>query len=250
MAQRTLFCPSCSEILPNDAVKCPRCGECVQYDANDIMMDVALHARKKSLIPWGLIFFFALYLAGSYTFVRYYTQTTPEYKAAVHFSKGDQILGDDEGKTAEDQQLIAAFNEYVEGSKLTPGDSYGQMRIETILRRLNERHISLDKNQQREMDLLARMYAMDVQRRKPILFVGIRDTWDIDALEELPLKIFNYSLVIAVFIMILWVIRSWRLRRHYDQLASSRIEEKRVENLNEKEYAAYIREKRRKLRER
>ena len=250
MTQRTLFCPNCSEILPRDSKKCPRCGEDLQYDADEIMMDLALKARKKSIIPWGMILFFALYLAAAYTFLTYYTKTTPEYRAALHFDKGDRILGEDDGRTAETKQLIEAFDEYIAGTKLVPYDDYGQIRLETILRRLTERNIRLDKKQQRELDLIGNMRAFEAQKRKPILFVGVRDIWDIDALEAMPLKFFRYSLVVIVFIMFLWIIRSWRLRRYYDQLASQKIEERRVENLNEKEYAEYIKKKRQKLRER
>lgn len=247
MAKRKLFCPNCAELINPDDTVCPRCKAEVQFDADEIMMDLALKARKKSLIPWGLILFFALYLIGVKFFCDNYYKGTVEYRAAVKFREGDLILGEDDGKTIDDQRLAQAFWKFVEGTKLTPGDDYGHDRIETILRRLNERHLALTDTQRRELDLLARMKALDYQRKKPMLFVGVRDIWNIDALEELPLKIFRASLFFAIFVLVVWILKSWQVRKYYDKLASQKIEERRIENMSEEEYAEYLNEKRRKL---
>ena len=248
MVQKTLFCPSCSEILDPNKNECPRCGEFIQFDPDEITMQLALKARKQSLIPWGLIFFFAIYFASAYCFVKYYYRTTPEYKAAVHYYKGDMILGEDDGKSIDTPMLFAAMEEFVRGSQETPLEDYGYLRIETIQRRLNERKIKLTSEQQREIDHLARMRAVAREKRKPVLLVGIRDTWDIDALEAMPRKIFNYSVFIAMGLMAVWIFRSWRMRRHYDQMATRMIEERRVEAMDDVEYAKYKKEQRRKRR--
>lgn len=250
MAKRTYFCPSCAEIIDARDTVCPRCGAEVQFDANEILADLALKARKKSIIPWGLIIFFALYLVGVKVFVDNYYKQTAEYRAAVKFRDGDILLGDDDGKTIDDQRLAQAFTAFVEGTKLSPREEYGHMRLQTIMVRLNERNLKLTDNQRRELDLLAKLRAMEIERRKPILLIGARDIWDIDALEELPAKLFRYSLFVAIFLMTLMMVRSWLQRRHYDQLASEKIEQRRVEEMDEKEYAAYVKEKRRKLLER
>ncbi len=245
MVQKTLFCPTCSEILDPNKNECPRCGEFIQFDPDEIMMQLALKARKKSIIPWGLIIFFALYFAGAYCFVKYYYKTTPEYKAAEHYDRGDRILGDDDGKSLDTPMLFAAMEEFVRGTQYTPLQDYGYQRIETITRRLYERKVSLTKEQQRDIDALAKMRAIAIERRKPVLLVGIRDTWDIDALEAMPRKIFNYSIFIAIGLMGFWIFRSWRIRRYYDQMATRKIEERRVEAMDDVEYAKYKKEQRR-----
>lgn len=247
MVQKTLFCPRCSEILDPSKPTCPRCGEQVQYDPDEIMMDLALKARKRSLIPWGLIFFFAVYICGVYVFINYYYKQTPEYQAALHYDVGDRILGDDDGKTAETEQLFIALDEYIKGTQITPGQDYGYQRIETIQHRFYERKIKLNDQQQRDLDRLNRMRASIIQSRKPMLLVGARDIWDIDALEELPRKIVNYSLVGAIVLLFFGILRSWMLRRKYDQMADKRIEERRVENMSDKEYAAYQKKKKKEL---
>ncbi len=91
------------------------------------------------------------------------------------------------------------------------------------------------------------MRAAAIESRKPILLVGARDIWDIDALEELPRKIVNYSLIGAIVLLFFGILRSWMLRRKYDQMADKRIEERRVENMSDKEYAAYQKKKKKEL---
>lgn len=245
MVQKTLFCPTCSEILDPAKNECPRCGEFIQFDPDEIMMQLAVKARKKSIIPWGLIVFFSLYFVGAYSFVKYYYRTTPEYKAAVHYDRGDRILGDDDGKSLDTPLLFAAMEEFVRGTQHTPLQDYGYQRIETIMRRLYERKIKLTKEQQRDIDALAKMRAVAMEKRKPVLLVGIRDTWDIDALEAMPRKIFNYSIFLAIGLMGFWMFRSWRIRRHYDQMATRKIEERRIEAMDDVEYAKYKKAQRR-----
>lgn len=245
MVQRTLFCPSCSEILDPNKNNCPRCGEYVQFDPDEIMMQLAVQARKKSLIPWGLIFFFGLYCVGAYCFIQFYLYDTPEYKAAVYYDKGDRILGADDGKSIEDAMLIAAMQEFVKGTMETPLQDYGYQRIETVKRRLLERNRKLTKEQERDLDILAKKRALVVEARKPMLLIGARDIWNIDALEEMPRKIFNYSIIIAIGLMGISVFRAWRLRNHYDQMSKRKLEERRVEQMSEEEYKKYKREQRR-----
>ena len=230
MSQRTLWCPSCSTPLDPTQPECQHCGEVVRIDPRELIDDVLLSRRRRRFpVPWGLFILLGLYFGSIWLFLRYEYYNAPEYKAARHLSIALQLLGDDDGLTAEVPELLDALDHMLAALSVNPDDRFAHHRVEAVVRRLNERNVPLPDEKQKHLDALALRFRRLHELGTDLLAIGPRDMWDVDYVLEMPARIARFSIFGGLIIFVIWFYKSLQDRRYLDKLAAERMEERREE---------------------
>ncbi len=202
----------------------------MRVDPDEIIEDVLVRrGRRRFPIPWGLFILLGLYFGGVWGFLRYEYYNAPEYKAARHLRIAGQMLGEDNGMTAEASDLLKALDHLLAALSAYPDDPLAHQRIEAVVRRLQERNTKLPGEKQKQIDALALRYRRMNERGSELLIVGPRDLWNVDYALEMPGRIARYSVFGGVIILLIWIYKSWQDRRYLERMVAERMEGRREE---------------------
>ena len=202
----------------------------MRLDPDEIIDDVLVRrGRRRFPIPWGLFILLGLYFGGVWGFLRYEYYNAPEFKAARHLRIAGQMLGDDNGMTAESANLLEALDHLLAALSAYPDDPLAHQRIEAVVRRLQERNTKLPEEKQKQIDALALRYRRMNELGSELLIVGPRDLWDVDYVLEMPGRIARYSVFGGVIILLIWLYKSLQDRRYLERMAAERMEGRREE---------------------
>ena len=202
----------------------------MRLDPDEIIDDVLVRrGRRRFPIPWGLFILLGLYFGGVWGFLRYEYYNAPEFKSARHLRIAGQMLGDDNGMTAESANLLEALDHLLAALSAYPDDPLAHQRIEAVVRRLQERNTKLPEEKQKQIDALALRYRRMNELGSELLIVGPRDLWDVDYVLEMPGRIARYSVFGGVIILLIWLYKSLQDRRYLERMAAERMEGRREE---------------------
>jgi hypothetical protein len=227
---RTLICPTCGAELNPTEPNCPACGELVRADPDEMVADILERAGKRRFpIPWGLFLLLGLYFGAVWGFLQYQYYNAPQYQAARHMRIATQLLGSDDGATADVPALLEALDHMLAALNVNPDDSLTHERIQTVVRLLKERNTVLPDDKQKLLDALALRYRRMHETSTDIVWIGPRDIWDLDSILDMPAKILRYSVIGGVVILLLWLYKTWQDHKYLERLAAERMEERREE---------------------
>lgn len=203
----------------------------VRIDPHELVDDILVKSgRRRIPIPWGLFILLGVYFGGIYFYLHYEYYNAPEYKAARHLSIALQMLGADDGLTAEVPELLETLDHLLAALTINPDDPYAHQRIETVVRRLNERNAKLPPDKQKQVDALALRYRRMNDLGSSLIVIGPRDMWDVDYVLEMPGRIARYSIVGGLFIFVIWFYKAWQDRQYLERIAAERMEQRREES--------------------
>lgn len=95
----------------------------MRVDPDEIIDDVLVRrGRRRFPIPWGLFILLGLYFGGVWGFLRYEYYNAPEFKSARHLRIAGQMLGEDNGMTAESANLLEALDHLLAALSAYPDD--------------------------------------------------------------------------------------------------------------------------------
>lgn len=196
----------------------------------------AENKRPPFPFPWALVVALAAYygLVTGYVWLQYWD--SPEYAAALHLQQAGGLLGKEDGRTANQEQLLEAYSHLLEAVRLLPDEAWIHKELERVHARIEQRGWQLPQDLKHRADAVAIVTERREAARKPILAVGARDRgWDPESLLAGPGKTFAWSLVGAFGIVVLWaqVRFSSRRMREEDREVELRKMEEEVERLGE-----------------
>lgn len=156
-------------------------------------------------VPWGLFVILFVYClgVGIYIWQEYYE--SPEYHAATFSDHAIAILGVDDGRTATREELLRAFDDFLEAGRLMPQEVQFAEALERLRGRFEERHFKLDIERIRRAEAISALTQRSEEQRAPLLVVGARNRgWAPDQLVVGPKTIVLWSIPGAVVIILVW----------------------------------------------
>ena len=211
MATSFTTCRSCGARMHETEARCFACGA-EPGGAVTETRTVRVRAGRGPLwwFPTGLVVALALWLGGSYAYLRWERTTTPEYQAALLVHEAEGLLGADDGKTATKESLARALALYVKALKLLPGDRQLHGRVDTIKFRHVERKLKVDPEVDRDLAFLSAWQLKEEQAKQGFFEGTLRERWDIEALERVPGKALRTSAFGSVLIVALYGWWRWQ----------------------------------------
>lgn len=217
-------CPHCGARVDPTLPDCPECHREVPEETLEAAAATPEERARRHRwpIPWGLFIMLGLYFAAVLGYTRYEYVNSPEYKASRHLRIADQLLGQDNGLTAEKEQLVEALDNLIIAMKYVPENVWAQKKVEVLARRLSERKVKLTREQQQLVDALGRKYRVAEDKKTSFMPIGVRDIWDIDALKEMPGRVLQRTFLGGFIIFIVWLYKTLQDRKHMLKLEMER----------------------------
>jgi hypothetical protein len=219
---RPSYCPECNGALDIYAPDCPRCGARVNDDVADhhdeeLQVDrdrsgkaVEVRRKWKLHVPWGLFLLFGLYGAAAYAYVDYTDHRSPEALAAQNLELAAQLIGPDNGETARDADLQAAYQHLVDGLAVNTDDAWGHKELEVVTFALARRGQKPPADLKRRADFLAANWNHLQQARTSNLPESPRERFEFDRWEDKASRLKRYLGFGGVIIVLLWIYREFQ----------------------------------------
>lgn len=182
-----------------------------RHDTEPEMPAIRVHRlRQRFPTPWGLFIALSVYAVAVVTYVWVSTYRSPEYQAAEHYERAQELLGLDDGRSATRPQLEEAYGHLLEAARLMPRLKELHQRTEAMRWRFEERGWRLDADLTYRAEAVALLWRQAEDAAAPILVVGARDRgWAPEQLMAKPQRIFGLSLVGALAICLVWAYLKW-----------------------------------------
>jgi hypothetical protein len=222
-------CPHCGASLDPTQPDCPECHrEVPEANLEAAEKDPVKRAKKhKWPVPWGLLAMLALYFGGVWFYSNWEYRSSPEYNASRHLRIAAQLLGENDGRTADKKVLLEALDNLIAAVKYKPDNIFAQERVQVVERRLLERNVKLDLERRQIVDALAMRYRAAQDRRTSFMPIGARDIWDVEALTDLPGRVARRTAFGALVIVVVWLYKTLQDRKHMSSLELQRQDERR-----------------------
>lgn len=182
-------------------------------------------------VPWGLFVVLSVYALAVVGYIWKTYWESPGYQAAEHYARALSLLGVDDGRKSNAEELEAAFGHVLEAARLVPEDKGLAQHTERLRWRFEERGFKLNPDLVRKSELVSKAAQRVEEERSPWLAIGSRDRgWAPDQLLAGPERVVWWSSPGAVLIIAVWV---------YGQFGAKKAREKEhEENLRKDEAAA------------
>lgn len=188
--------------------------------------------RGRFPVPIGLFVALALYAAAVLGYVWATYWDSADYQAAVHYAKAQEVLGKKAGAGAPRETLIEGYRHLLEAARLKPEVRTVHDQLESLNWRFDERGWRVPEDLRHNAEAVA-MTWMNIQKANaPILVVGVRDRgWAPDQLVEGPAKVFRWSPIGALLILVIWTYGNFNAKRVREQDKEAQLQQTEQELL-------------------
>ncbi|MBI3182560.1 MAG: hypothetical protein HYZ28_10520 [Myxococcales bacterium] len=160
---------------------------------------------RRLFVPWGLLLALGVYATAVLWYIQHTYWSSPEYQAAVHLYRAQEILGVDGGRKAPRERMLEAYQHLLEAARLMPQVKELHELLERLNWRFEERKLGLPSELRLRAEAVAAVWQRIQRERQPILVVGVRDRgWAPDQLAEGPGRAFRWSLLGVLLIVVAW----------------------------------------------
>lgn len=168
---------------------------------------------RRSRVPWGSLALVVLYVlvTGAYLGVSYFL--SDDFAVGRAVAEGDALLGEDQGRGVENDDLVRAASSYLDALLVDPDLGYAHKRLESIKWRFQERGATFPH------ELQMRWAAVAARSRAGKVGQNVLDTLPVTPDERFgltraraTLKSRLYWVATGLFLLLLWSGIRWWMR--------------------------------------